>query len=110
MRSENSRNVWREDALAAVDIDDALVVSEVRRGRGDRALRNALRQRLALEIGEPLIEGPAGAAWRGGVRGAGQNAATSDNVAHGYAATAHFKYQSKISSPVQYTTPSKRRA
>ena len=39
-----------EDALAAVDIHDTLIVGQVRRGGGNRALRDAGRHRLALEV------------------------------------------------------------
>ena len=45
-----------EYALAAVAVDDALVVDEVGRGLGQRALRHALRHRLLLEVGEETIE------------------------------------------------------
>ena len=58
----------REHPLAAVDVDDALVVGEVGRDLGDRALRHAVRDRLALERGEPSLVRPAGAARRGGAR------------------------------------------
>ena len=45
-----------EHALAAVAVDDALVVDEVGRGLGQRALRDALRHRLLLEVGEEAVE------------------------------------------------------
>src|SRR6185295_12603014 len=44
-----------EYALAAVAVDDALVVSEVGRGFRQRSLRHTLRYRLLLEIGEETI-------------------------------------------------------
>ena len=43
----------RKDALAAVDIDDALVINQVGRRRRDGAARDALRQGLGLEAREP---------------------------------------------------------
>ena len=51
-----------EDPLAAVDIDDLLVVGEVGGGRRYGALGNLLRQRLALEGGEPGVIGAGGVA------------------------------------------------
>ena len=45
-----------EHALAAVAVDDALVVDEVGRGLGQRALRDALRHGLLLEVGEETVE------------------------------------------------------
>src|SRR6202163_553191 len=53
-----------EDALAAVDVDDALVVDHLGRGRRKRPLRNAGAYRLAPELVEPAIEARAGAATR----------------------------------------------
>jgi hypothetical protein len=46
----------REEALATVDVDDALVEHQVGRGGLQGARRDALRQRLALEVGEPAAE------------------------------------------------------
>src|SRR5262249_2189455 len=45
-----------EEALAPVDVDDALVEDEVRGRSRQRALRDALRQGFALEVGEPAVE------------------------------------------------------
>jgi hypothetical protein len=45
-----------EHALAAVAVDDALVVDEVGGGLGQRALRDAFRHCLLLEVGEEAIE------------------------------------------------------
>ena len=45
-----------EHALAAVAVDDALVVHEVGRGLRDRALRHAGGDRLLLQLGEEAIE------------------------------------------------------
>jgi hypothetical protein len=94
-----------EDALAAIDIDDALIVSEKRRGLADRALRYALRHGFALEIGEPFLVGPAGPAWRGRRCRAARHDADQENSKDNYFATEHFRYQSKISSPFQCSTP-----
>ena len=46
----------REEALPPVDVDDALVEHQVGRGSLQGAWRNALRQCIALEIGEPTAE------------------------------------------------------
>jgi len=98
----------RENPLPAVDIHNALVVGQARRGGGNRALRDALRHGLALEVGKPRTVGTAGAARRG-VRRVARKHGHEDRDRENYFAAAHFKYQSKISSPVQYKTPSKRR-
>src|SRR6185369_8205047 len=45
-----------EHALAAVAVDDALVVGEVGRGLGERTLRHALRHGLLLEVGKEAVE------------------------------------------------------
>ena len=45
-----------EYALAAIAIDDALVVDEIGRGLADRALRNAGRNRLLFQFGQKAIE------------------------------------------------------
>ena len=55
-------------ALAAVTVDDALVVNEIGRGFRDRALRDAGRDRLLLQIGEETIKTCAIVAG-GGARG-----------------------------------------
>src|SRR5262249_6536937 len=60
----------REDALAAVDIDDALVVDEIWQGGVDGALGNALRRRFGLEAREPAFEAARRAAV-GGCRSRG---------------------------------------
>src|SRR5262249_23592747 len=49
--------VLGEEALPTVDIDDALIEHEVRRGRSEGRLRNALGRRFLFEIGEPRLEG-----------------------------------------------------
>ncbi len=54
--------VLREEALAAIDVDDALIVDHVGRGRGQRGLRDALRQGFFLEGREPGVEIPGVAA------------------------------------------------
>ena len=48
--------VLREEPLAAVDIDDALVEFQERRGGGDRRGGNLLGGGLAFEFGQPLVE------------------------------------------------------
>ncbi len=58
-----------EDALAAVDVDDALVVDEVGRRSVDSAPRNALGCGLGLEAAEPAVEAAGSAAV--GCRGSG---------------------------------------
>ncbi len=60
----------RKDALAAVDIDDALVINQVGRRRRDGAARDALRQGFGLEAREPGLETAGGAAV-GGCSGRG---------------------------------------
>ena len=45
-----------EHALAAVTVDDALVVDEVRRGFGHRALRHAGGDRLLFQVGKEAVE------------------------------------------------------
>src|SRR5205823_10963908 len=45
-----------EHALAAVAVDDALVVDEVGRGRRERVLRHALGGGALLEVGEETLE------------------------------------------------------
>ena len=45
-----------EHALAAITVDDALVVDEIGRGLADRALRNAIRKRLLLQLRQEAIE------------------------------------------------------
>ena len=62
-----------EHALAAVAVDDALVVGEVGRGFRYRALRDALRDRLLLEIGEEALETRAVVAGGAAARGGGGN-------------------------------------
>ena len=56
--------VLSEEALPAVDIDDALIEHQVGRSRRDGGLRNALGGRLLLEVGEPRLEGSGVAAVR----------------------------------------------
>ena len=58
-----------EHALAAVAVDDALVVDEVGRGFGQRALRDAGRHGLLLQVGEKAIEAHAIVARRAAARG-----------------------------------------
>src|SRR5207237_9653082 len=58
-----------EHALAAIAVDDALVVHEVGRGLGEGALRDAGGSRLLFEIGEEAIE--VGAIMTGGGAGRG---------------------------------------
>src|SRR5262249_2355791 len=53
--------------LSAIDIDDALIVNEIRRGRVDRGLGDALLRGLFLEVGEPALEA-AGIAAVGALR------------------------------------------
>jgi hypothetical protein len=53
-----------KDALTAIDIHNALVVSEMRRRRSDRLLGNALRHGLAFEIAQPFVIRSATAARR----------------------------------------------
>ena len=53
-----------EHALAAVAVNDALVVDEVRRSLGERALRHALRGCLLLQLSEEAIEARAIVAGR----------------------------------------------
>ena len=48
--------VLREELLAAVDVDDALVEHEIGRSGGDCGRRNSLGERLLLEGGEPRVE------------------------------------------------------
>ena len=48
--------VLREEPLAAVDIDDALLEFQVRRGGGDGRGGNLACGGLALELGQPLVE------------------------------------------------------
>jgi hypothetical protein len=74
-----------EDALTMVDIHDALIVNEKRRGSCDRALRDALRHRLAFEVGEPIT--------------------SSSGMKKHFRYFELAKYQSRISSPVQCKTP-----
>jgi hypothetical protein len=88
-----------ENALAAIDIDDPLIVSEVRGRKGDALLRDALGQRLAFEFGEPFVVGAATAAQRGS-RGLGGAQGRQANH-HAYRLAPHSRYQSRISSPVQ---------
>ena len=79
-----------EHALTAIDIHDALIVGEKRRGGGDRLLRDALRHRFALEIGEPFVVRPTAAAWRG-VRGGGEKYRHREAEKRAYrVASAHF--------------------
>jgi hypothetical protein len=93
-----------EDALAAVDIDDPLIVAEIRRRGRDGLLGDALCHRLAFELGEPLPVWAAGAARRGSGATDAQRRQADDC---GYrAAPPHCRYQLRISSPVQYSTPS----
>ena len=51
-----------EHALAAVAVDDALVVDEIRRGLRNRVLRNAGGGCLLFQIGEETIEAHAAVA------------------------------------------------
>ena len=60
-----------EHALAAVAVDDALVVDEVGCGFGERALRHAGGDRLLPEVGEEAIETHAVVAGRAAARGGG---------------------------------------
>ena len=59
-----------EHALAAVAVDDALVVGEVRGGRSERALRHAFGDGPLLQVGQETVERLAimagGGAGRGG--------------------------------------------
>ena len=60
----------REYLLAAVLVHDTLVIDHQMRGRGDRARRDTLRHRLALEVTKPALEAcavVAGRALREGV-------------------------------------------
>src|SRR5262249_27599388 len=98
-----------ENALAAVDIHDALIVSEVGRGGANGLLRNTLRHRLAFEFGKPFVVGAAGAARRGS-RAAGKACSRKTDDCAYRAAPPHSRYQLRISSPVQYSTPSNLRA
>ena len=66
-----------EHALAAVAVDDALVVDEVGGGFRHRALRDAFRHRLLLEVGEEAIETHAVVARRTAARGRGDRAAAA---------------------------------
>jgi hypothetical protein len=103
-----------ENTLAAIDIHDALIVSEVGRGGGNSLLRNTLRRRLTFELGEPFVVRAAGAARRGN-RAAGKTCTSKtcsrkiDDCIY-RAAPPHSRYQLRISSPVQYSTPSNLRA
>src|SRR5437763_12501241 len=58
-----------EHALAAVAVDDALVVDEIGCGFGQSALRDALRHCLLLEVGQETIEAQAIVARRAAARG-----------------------------------------
>src|SRR6266851_7048745 len=66
-----------EHALAAVAVDDALVVDKPRRGFRERALRNACRDRLLLEVCQETIKTHAGmtgcATWGRGWPGGSGN-------------------------------------
>ena len=53
-----------EHALAAVAVDDALVVDEIGRGFRDRALRNAGGDGLRLQIRQEAVERHAAVAGR----------------------------------------------
>ena len=89
-----------EHALTAIDIHDALVVGEIWRGGRDRLLRDALRHRLALEVGEPFVVRTAAAARRGLRRAGEDESAKPEQRAYCFAPV-HFRYQPNISSPVQ---------
>src|SRR6185295_11078153 len=52
----NFKKVLGEEFLAAVDIEDALLEHEIGRGRIDGGLRDALRERVLLELREPWLE------------------------------------------------------
>src|SRR5262245_57390485 len=56
-RVGNFEEVLSEEALPAVDIDDALIEHQIGRSRRDRGLRNAFGCRFLLEVGEPRLEG-----------------------------------------------------
>src|SRR4029079_11624029 len=56
-------------ALATVAVDDALVVDQIGRGFGQRALRDALRYGLLLQVGEEAIETHAIVTRRAAARG-----------------------------------------
>ena len=51
------QEVLGEEALPAVDIDDALIEHQIGRGGGDRGLAKCPGPRLLLEGGEPRLEG-----------------------------------------------------
>src|SRR5215469_9305233 len=97
-----------ENALAAIDIHDTLIVSEIGRCGGDGLLRNTLCNRLALELREPFVIGTAGAArrHRRRRRAAGKGYCRQTDDCAYRAATSHWRYHLRISSPVQYSTPS----
>src|SRR5262249_37871963 len=103
------RESLSENTLAAIDIHDALIVSEVGRGGGNGLLRNALRNRLAFELGEPFVVSAAGAARRGS-RAAGKACSDPTDDCAYRTAPPHSRYQLRMSSPVQYSTPSNLRA
>ena len=56
MRPANCGEHLPEHALAAVAVDDALVVDEVGRGFRERALRHPGRDGLLFQLGEEAIE------------------------------------------------------
>src|SRR5436190_9103702 len=60
-----------EHALAAVAVDDALVVDEVGRSRRQRPLRYAFAHRALLEIGQKPVERGAAMTGRSARRGGG---------------------------------------
>src|SRR5205085_1152284 len=52
----NLNEILRKEALAAIDVDDALIKNEIGGGRGDSGGRNAFRQRLLPELCKPSFE------------------------------------------------------
>ena len=86
MRGEFGEHL-AEHALAAVAVDDALVVDEVGRGLGERALRHAGRDRLLLEVGEEAVERHAVVTGRRAGRGAAAGGWPGTAAAGGLGAT-----------------------
>ena len=83
------QEVLREEALSAVDIDDALVENEVGRSRIDGGGQDALRGGLFLEICQPAIE-TAGIAAIGVLAGSrGRHARQCRDQDPGIAAISH---------------------
>ena len=66
-----------EHALAAVAVDDALLVDEIRRSFRERPLRHAGGNRLLFQVGEEAIEIRAVMARRGARGGGGRRSRRS---------------------------------